>query len=249
LNRTYLDVKDQKLPPASPPVRRKPALRIRTKLIIGAIVISCLLASLAFIVLLRIIGPSEICVLHDQAGIKASVKGCLEICSPKSKRHSNEPVEPDEEYFRAMVDGRYIDAVQICTNHLRKVKYGVPGYMSRGDAYFMLGQYEAALHDYQEGIRHTSMDEDEVGNTAISERFDYDRRADAYFQLGNYREAARDYRLSLAMLGISPNPIGACLAGAAEICLSLGLDEQAAKFEKEASQHLGDRPLFPKGDL
>ena len=62
------------------------------------------------------------------------------------------------------------------------------GYFKRGYAYYVLGQYELAINDYDEAI-HLKPDEAD----------EYNKRAKAYYKLGQYQRAIEDYNESIRL--------------------------------------------------
>jgi len=99
----------------------------------------------------------------------------------------------------------------------------------RADARYGLGQYEAALEDFQEGFKRTSKD--------LIDAHDYSQRAHCYSKLRRFDEAQHDYETALKMDPRDPWTY----ADRAELYVSM-YDYEAALKDLDAASRLH---LFP----
>ena len=123
------------------------------------------------------------------SGLGERVGSCQIILSQNINQKSDDSLSQSTPCSRAILDGKYDEAIPLCTQEIALSPKSADGYNTRGVAYYLKQDYDAAIADYSKAI---SLDPKGKPNF-------YTNRGMAYAGKGLFDPAIIDFDQAIAM--------------------------------------------------
>ena len=123
------------------------------------------------------------------SGLGEQVGSCQIILSQNINQKSDDSLSQSTPCNRAILDGKYDEAIPLCTQEIALSPKSAEGYNTRGVAYYLKQDYDAAIADYSKAI---SLDPKGKPNF-------YTNRGMAYAGKGLFDPAVIDFDQAIAM--------------------------------------------------